>query len=352
MNVLYLTNKLNYTDGVTTHLYYLIKNLADYDINVFVLCSGGDAIDKFRSLKVNIDIINYADFNLRSTTNFLRTCRFINQFSKKNKIRILHSHNHYLANAANIASNFCGSVNVQTIHGLIPGKGVLKHYASDFYIGVNKHITDFIISSNISTQQKCALIYNGIDTDSEKINAEKPMNRIIAASRLVKEKGLQTYIKAVSGLNDRIKSGKVFYISGEGEYEEELRKLNNNLNSPVEFTGVKKDLEKDLSATGIFVLPTSSESEGFPMTLLEAGKAGCLIISSDFHGSENILEDNADSLIFRKNDHEDLKAKLEYAFSNPEKCREMANNFYKKIRNVFTSSIMSDKCYEFYKKII
>lgn len=352
MNILFLTDKIDYTDGVTTHLYYLIKNLNEHDVKLFIVSSGGNATDKFSSLGINIEIYEYAGFNVRSISNFLRTCRFINQYAQKNKIRILHSHNHYIANAANISSRFCKAKTIQTIHGIIPQSGILKQYVSEFYIGVNRHITDFLEDNKIASPENHALIYNGIDTATDKRHDKINVSRIIAASRLVKEKGMDTFIKAVAGLNDNLRKERNFIISGKGEYENELKNLNSNLNNPVIFTGEIKDMEREIDSAGIFVLPTAYESEGFPMTLLEAGKSGCFVISSDFPGSKYIIEDNKDGLIFKMNDPEDLKSKLEYAILNSDKCTLMADVFYQKVRNKFTASVMAEKHFEFYKRII
>lgn len=352
MNILLLTNKLDYTDGVTTHLYYLVKNLKNKGISFFIICSGGDAIDKFTSLDVNIKVYEKLNFYNRSVSNFINTSRYIYQFSRSRKIQIIHSHNHYIANAAALTSKLSGIKTVQTIHGLIQRKGLFKLYVSDYYIGVNNHITDFLKDNKIESAENIALIYNGIDIESNGNKIEKNFNKVICASRLVKEKGVDLLIKAAADLNDTIKSGKEFVISGEGDFENELKNLNAKLGNPVYFTGIKKSMESEFDSAGIFVMPTVSVSEGFPMTMLEAGKSGCLVISSDFIGSESIIKNNHDALIFKLNDPDDLKSKLEFAFLNNDICRKLSEEFQKKVRNNFSSDVMAQRHFEFYNKVL
>lgn len=352
MNVLYLTDKLNHTDGVSSHLFYLLKNLKSFDVKLHIICSGGDSIDKFKSLNIGVYTYDKLEHNKRSVLNFLKSVKFVSGFCKENKIDIVNSHNHYCANIAKTASKIYKLRTIQTIHGIISVSGKFKLYVSDFFIGVNKHITDFLLENKIASQNNSVLIFNGIDFAEEFFKTGNPIIKVIAASRLVKEKGLDTFIKAVSMINEKFRSSAEFIIAGEGEYEAELKSINSELNAEVIFTGCIKDMINKFESTDVFVLPTVSDSEGLPMTVLEAASAKNLILSSDFKGSSYIFNDGSDSLIFKKNDAQRLTHLIEYAIENKNMRTDLSEAFYRKAKLNFNASTMSEKHFELYTNLM
>jgi len=354
MNVLILTNKLNFTDGVTSHLYQLLKKTDFPDMKIYIITSGGDAVKKFDKLNIEISVFPKLDFYSRSILNYLSSVKHLLKFVKEKRIDVINSHNHYCANLAKSVSLFVKTKSVQTLHGIIDEKGILKHYASDFYICVNKHIEKFIIDNKISNHENNALIFNGIDFETQNNLAVKENEKIhiFAASRLVKEKGIDVLINAVNQLNDNLKRKITLTIAGEGEFESELKSISENSEVEINFCGNLENPEPEFLKTDIFVIPTNSSSEGFPMTILEAAKAKNFIISSDFPGCRYILQDNTDAFIFTCNDIAELKSKIEYALNHTEECKKISVNFYEKARTLYNNEIMAAKYYEFLKRIL
>ena len=351
MNILYLTNQLNYTDGVSTHLFYLLKHLKTMrDVNVFLMCGEGDAADKFNNENINLKHERKLDHSVRSISNYSSAIYTVYRFCRKNKINIIHSHNHYSSSIAKHASVFLNIKTVQTNHGIIPGEGRLNHFNADFYIAVNDRIKKFIVDNNIAGKSNVRLIYNGIDFDDTLIIKKNSPLKIIAASRFEKSKGLNTFILAVSKLPESLRKNVEIIIAGEGSLEKELKESDKKLKTGIIFSGNDKDLRKKLDQTSIFVI--ASNTEGLPMTIIEAAASRNLIVSSDFAGVTDILKNETDGLIFKRNDADDLASKLIFALTNKELTDKMTSVFYEKAKKNFNSGLMCSEHINFYREIL
>lgn len=70
-----------------------------------------------------------------------------------------------------------------------------------------------------------------------------------------------------------------FLVAGGGDEEAGLRKRIQDRNLPVTMVGWRSDLERILGATDIVIL--TSDNEGIPLSLIEAGLAGLPVVASD-----------------------------------------------------------------------
>jgi len=111
------------------------------------------------------------------------------------------------------------------------------------------------------------------------LNPEVPKkNFILAVSRLVDGKGLDRLIKIFANIDP---AGWELIIVGDGPSRNKLEKLIASLGmtDKVKLEGFKKDVDQFFSQSSIFAF--TSESEGFPNSLLEAMCSGNACISFD-----------------------------------------------------------------------
>lgn len=348
MRILLLADTLSTVDGVTTHLYNLIKGLSAYrDIDLFLIC-GKNITNKLNGLNINIQCNEIFLHGKRNYFDYLKAFRYLRKFIKENKINILHSHTHYAANIANQVSG--GISTIQTNHGLLVKQGRLKHFCADKYIAVNKHIYEYLLQNKIADQKNIHLIRCGIEMPDEIINKQNGKIKVLAASRLTHEKGLDIFIKAAAGLSVVDKSKAEFYIAGEGEEEQSLKILNEKLNSNITFTGKVENMKELFTESHIFVFSGRSDTEGFPASITEAAAYKNLILSANFSGADDVIKDKKDGFIFKKEDNAALSALLSEAIKNYIHYIPIAENFNKKVREMYNLKIMINKHYNLYKE--
>ena len=199
MNILFLTDEIRATSGVTTHIHNLLEALSRRQGNHYYLICGS-LTDKDKFTDLNVQVIENPDFKHenRSLRHFFKALIFLRQFCRKNKIDIIHSHTHYAANIAYHTSYTVNVATIQTNHGILHDSGRLDHFKARQYVAINDHIYEYILSNKIATRSNISLIRCGIPVPEnlpDKNQAGKL--KFLAASRFVRDKGIDLYIQAV-----------------------------------------------------------------------------------------------------------------------------------------------------------
>ncbi len=353
LKILIITNELLTTCGVSKHLLYFLSEAKKRDdIEFTILCGGGDAIEVYKALCKEVFVNPAIKHENRSAANFIKAFLSFFILLTKNKYQIIHSHNHYADNIAKFVSYFVKVKTLQTVHGIIEPIGRLNHYPSKYFIAVNEHVYDYLTKQKNKQSQNVKLIRSGVPFPTNSMKTINQKLKIISAGRLIPEKGFDIFIEAISKLKKETFDKAEFLIAGKGYYESELKKLAAKLNVNVNFIGEVKDLNTQLISTNIFVIASRSQSEGFPMTIIEAALNKNLILSSNFLGYDSILKDKVNALIFNVNDSNDLANKLEYAIENFKDMNEIIERSYQDARDEFSLDKMINETILFYKEIL
>ena len=351
LKILIITNELLTTCGVSKHLLYFLSETEKRDeVEFAILCGGGDAIDAYKDLCKEVFVNPAVKHENRSAANFIKAFFFLFKLLVKNKYQIIHSHNHYADNIAKLLSYFVKVKTIQTVHGIIEPIGRLNHYPSKYFIAVNEHVYDYLTKQKNKQSQNVNLIRSGVPVPTNSIKTINQKLKIISAGRLIPEKGFDIFIEAISKLKKETFDKAEFLIAGKGYYESELKKLAAKLNVNINFIEEIKDLNTQLKLTNIFV--TATQSEGFPMTIIEAALNKNLILSSNFLGFDSILKDKVNALIFNVNDSNDLANKLEFAIENFKNMNEIIERSYQDARDEFSLDKMINETILFYKEIL
>lgn len=164
---------------------------------------------------------------------------------------------------------------------------------------------------------------------------------IIYLGRLIKRKGVDTLIKAVSGLN-----WVKLYIVGDGEERENLKALAKRLNVGAEFINWKdyNDIPRFIRKFDILVLPSKNEVFGY--VVLESLASGVLPIVSECVGSKDLLND---FLVFKFGDYNGLKDKITSLRSS--KLRnKLVNELKDKVLRCASPEVWADKFFKILTK--
>jgi glycosyltransferase involved in cell wall biosynthesis len=182
------------------------------------------------------------------------------------------------------------------------------------------------------------IIPNGINLD--KFSADKKReNKILLVSRMFERKGVQYFIRAVSDLNH----GFTTNIVGEGPYLETLKKLTEKTKANVNFIGFLDNESTELlnlyESSKIFVF--TSESENFPVVLLEAMISGLAIITTNDSGCAEVVGDGA--ILVRSKDPVAIRGALMKLINDPILCNKLGKTARKRAEEFFSWTTIANK---------
>lgn len=121
----------------------------------------------------------------------------------------------------------------------------------------------------------------------------------IFVGRLVGDKGINELIIAFKKLTSEIKNVKLLLVGTfEDLFDPVLSETKQEIitNESIRFVGFQKDVRPYLAISDSLVFP--SYREGFPNVVMQAGAMGLPIIATDINGSNEIIIDNENGILF------------------------------------------------------
>ncbi|MDY6965099.1 MAG: glycosyltransferase family 4 protein [Halobacteriota archaeon] len=320
-----------------------------------------------REFKVKIPFINtfrYIKINSDRLMNFV----------KEEDFDIVHGHNPI--EFATASTKYAKKKNipfVYEVHGLTTDTPILKkkryipelaYSSTRLFLRLNeKEIfknADAIITQTNAMKQRITDLFD-IDLDKIKIAPNgvdeskfDPINWHQKGEKLRREKkwvdktvfmysgflddinGIHFFLDTIKELPDDIKGDIKVVILGRGplqEYVKDMSKENSNL---IEYLGLVNydDMPEYYSACDVFVIPRPSTLPAeclIPMKLLEAMAMEKILLGSDVGGITEVVTNNKNGIIFRKDSKDDLLKKISYIAEKIESLDEIRNRARKDV---------------------
>jgi len=201
---------------------------------------------------------------------------------------------------------------------------------------------------------KIKVIYFGVDARKNSTKF-KPRRRaetsILFVGRVSVEKGCDCLLRACKRIADQGESFKL-YLIGDGDisfFSEMAVKL--GIGNRVFFAGFKRDLNKFLVDSDIFVLP--SRGEGLPISLLEAMSCGLPIIATNVGGIPEVVEKGENGFLMPVGDDIFLANAISGLIDMGRKERHIIGLKNKeKVKMLFSHRQMVENYLDIYKKAI
>jgi len=204
------------------------------------------------------------------------------------------------------------------------------------------------------------IIYNGIDLEPY----QKPVSRdevfsdikVPKAHKIITMVGRLTEAKnypMLLRIAKRCKDAHLpvdFMIVGHGEKETELKALASELdiNDTVHFLGLRMDVPQILKASDAFCY--TSWYEGFPNALLEAMAARLPVVTTNFLGVDELVQNDRNGIIVPMEDADAAAQALRMYVENPERAKEYGNNAYLSVESAFSMEKMVEETESLYQK--
>lgn len=169
--------------------------------------------------------------------------------------------------------------------------------ASDMVVVLNKDDKKMFINKGIVDKEKVRLLPGiGVDIKKFSTNGKSPKDfNFIYVGRMLKEKGVKDLISAAKLVHKKYKDVSVALVGGVDSNpssltEQEIRRMVEEANGAIKWTGFVDDVKKYLKNSEVFVLP-SYYREGLPRSTQEAMAMGKPIITTDVPGCRETVVD-------------------------------------------------------------
>lgn len=195
---------------------------------------------------------------------------------------------------------------------------------------------------------------SGVDTDRfTPIARERGQRfRVLLASRLLWEKGIQEYVGAARALRVRAEELE-FLLAGSSDPgnpsavpEEDIAQWSKE--GLLKVLGYVEDMDALMRTADLVVLP--SYREGVPRGLIEAAAMGLPIVTTDAPGCREIVDNGVNGFLVPVKDEQTLAGKIEYLLDNPEVCLHFGAAGRQKVLEEFDEEIVFQKTYAVYQE--
>ncbi|MDD3876066.1 MAG: glycosyltransferase [Bacteroidales bacterium] len=211
---------------------------------------------------------------------------------------------------------------------------------------------NFLISKNIEPD-KIFILPNTLDFSFfEVLNIRKEYD-IVSLGRISEEKHVEiivAIIKKIKLSNSSVRAA----IAGKGDQLETIKQLikENDLTENIELLGYVPDEEMNLffNKGRIFIL--TSETEGFPRTIVQAAACGVPVIASNVGDISDVIDNNVNGFLI--NDYKDIDAyceKIHLLLNDHELYHKFSNELNIKVRKLFSKENASKVWLEIINKI-
>lgn len=182
------------------------------------------------------------------------------------------------------------------------------------------------------------VVYHGLNADFEPLVAagvrrvEPARVRLLAVGRLVRKKGLDTFVDACAVLRDRGVDFDAVIAGESGDHEQEVhaRVGATGLTARVSFLGplTQTGLFAQYQQASVFALPCrvldDGDRDGIPNVLMEAMACGVPVVTTGVSGITELVRDGVNGLLVGPDRPIDLADSLHRLIRDPELARHLA----------------------------
>jgi glycosyltransferase involved in cell wall biosynthesis len=178
---------------------------------------------------------------------------------------------------------------------------------SDTVVTMGTRVVSFFRDKGIDTDFH--VVSGGIDPIRFQPAKEAPSYDLILIGRLVKVKRMDVFLQAVANVVDKNPDVRAVIV-GDGKLRDELHSLSVDLgiDSNVSFVGYRDDIENWLRRSKVFVL--TSDSEGLPLSVMEAMMCGLPAVVSDVGDLADLVENGVNGYLVPRRSPERFAARI------------------------------------------
>lgn len=364
MRIVQLVTRMDVLGGAQTHVSDLTKGLRLHGHEVILISHGeGPLTKELQALSITYEHIQTLGVPIQPWKD-LQAYRQLIKLLKKYKPDLLAIHSSKAGILGRMAGWRLGIPTIFTAHswsfsGLEPG---LKR---NCYIGMEKlagALSSGIITvshhnyreaekAKIAQKPRMHVIHNGIHDDEWLSAAHTGVRKLelIMVARFAHPKNHPLFFQALQELTHLPWH---LTLIGDGPLLPEMKSYVTQCGwqHRVHFTGEIKEVAEYLQRAHLFVLVSSSE--GLPISIIEAMRAGLPVIASDVGGISELVDEGETGYVVEKNDVTALITALETLITKEEQRIRFGNNARQKYVEDFTFEKMLKDTVHYYEQVM
>ena len=206
--------------------------------------------------------------------------------------------------------------------------------------------------ASLGSRTPVHVVYHGLNADFEPLVAagvqrvKPPRIRLLAVGRLVRKKGLDTFVDACAVLRQRGVDFEAVIAGEPGDHEPEVRArvAESGLEDRVSFLGplTQSGLFEEYQRATVFALPCrileDGDRDGIPNVLMEAMACRLPVVTTGVSGITELVRDEVNGLIVAPDRPNDLADALHRLVKDPELARRLAERGRSTIAERFDAS--------------
>jgi glycosyltransferase involved in cell wall biosynthesis len=276
---------------------------------------------------------------------------------------LIHLHTFKAGFLGRVAAAMAGIPTVYTIHAWLWGTPAVSKAASMWAVpleriggGLCKRIItvskagERLVSENrIVAPEKVVTVYNGIADSNVRRTAPRSNRPVITmVARFTAGKDFESLVHAFA----KVTHDSELWLVGDGETRPELESLVSRLrlSDRVTFCGERGDVPQLLANSDVFVL--SSDSEMFPISIIEAMRAGIAVVASDVGGVRESVVEGVTGLLCPRSNVEALAAALNRVLEDDEFRHSLGRAGRKRYEALYGAERMAHETYLQYASIL
>lgn len=200
----------------------------------------------------------------------------------------------------------------------------------------------------IGPPDRFTVIYNGVNDVPDGSGSGGTIPTFVMVARFAPPKDHETLVCAVSEIQMPFR----LQLVGDGPNRQRVQELVRQLRmeSKVEFTGTRSDVASILSRAQALVL--SSRSESFPISILEAMRAGIPVVATDVGGVSEAVVDGETGFLVPPRDVGALRIAIQRLTEDATLRQRLGQQGRRRFQNSFTASVMVDRTMALYRGIL
>ncbi len=351
--------------GAQTHLFDLCTHLDRGFVPLVAIGSPGQLGARLSAGGIRVYEVPSLRRNIRLFQD-IKAYRQLRDLIQELQPDLICAHSSKAGFLGRMAAKQAGLPSIFTAHGWAFTEGVadlqsflyrqlewLAGHWCDRIICVSEYDFHLALKARIITAEKMAVIHNGLTPaplPANRTTLLEQVTRIIMVARFSAQKDYQLLLQVISQLDPNIPI--VVDLVGDGPLRKSCLELAARLNllDRVNFLGDRADVPELLKRADIFVL--TSHWEGFPITILEAMRAGLPVIASDVGGCREAVINGSTGFLVTAGDPGSLKSNLENLIADQELRAKLGRAGFMSFNSHFTIDKMMEKTMNIYKQVL